>query len=95
MHEIKTAHFEKRCQQRRIEPGVLQLLDEFGDEQYTGKGVCVAYFSKSSRKKISKACGRKFFENIKPQLNVYRVESSKGELKHITAGYRIKRIRRT
>jgi len=86
-----TKHASMRAQQRGIPPLIEQWLDEFGDEQYDGRGALVRYFSRRSIRRMERAFGRAPVRRMSEYWNVYKVEStSDGAL--ITLGHRVKRL---
>lgn len=90
---MNTKHFEIRAQQRGIPAGAQELLDRFGELEYDGHGHRIVYISGTSRKKMDKELGRGFVNKLGNWRNIYRVETSSGDLA-ITTGFRTDRIRR-
>jgi len=90
---MQTKHFEIRSQQRGLQAGQQRLLDEFGELQYDGLGHRIVYMSKRSKRNMEKEYGRHFVARLGSWNNIYRVETSSGQVQ-ITTGMRYDRIRR-
>jgi hypothetical protein len=78
-------------QQRNIPPMVLDLLVEFGASEPSGDGTTKLFFNKPARRKL-KAYAGPLVDVLEPHLDVYAVVAS--DMKVITVGHRIERIRR-
>lgn len=88
-----TKHAASRAQQRGIPPLIEQWLDEFGDEEFDGKGAVLIYFSRKSMRAMQRAFGREPIRRMSEYLDAYKVESSH-DGRIITVGHRSKRMRR-
>ena len=85
-------HAQARLQCRGIPPLVIELLLDHGEEERTDGGF-IRYFTKSSRRRVSRVLGgRRMLAMIEPFLDCYVVEGDNGKL--VTAGHRYARIRR-
>lgn len=91
IENIYTQHAVIRMQQRSIPPIIEEWLDRYGEEEYTGNGAMLRYFSKRSMRKMQSELGQNFVEQIKKYLRVYKVESAE-DGKIITVGWRNQRI---
>ncbi|MGJ0490061.1 hypothetical protein [Methylobacter sp.] len=87
-----TYHAATRSQQRGIPPLVMQWLDQFGEEQYDGRGAIIRYFSRASRRAMEREFGSNPVKKMSEFLNVYKVENQDGKV--ITTGHLTKRIKR-
>lgn len=90
---METKHFQICSQQRGISKGGQWLMDEFGVTQYDGAGHRIVFMNSKSKRKMVREFGRAFVAKMGSICNVYRVESSSGDVQ-ITTGYRHDRIRR-
>lgn len=90
----RTAHAERRAQQRAIPPLIEQWLEEFGEEHYDGRGGLVRYFSRRSVRAMERRFGSRPVRRMAEYLNAYVVESSRDGTT-ITIGHRTRRIKRT
>ena len=90
---MRTTHANLRAKQRGIPPLVAQWLDDFGEEQYDGHGGIVRFFSRRSRRRIERTCGRTVVARLSEYLDCYKVEASDNG-STITLGYRTRRINR-
>lgn len=89
----RTAHASLRAQQRGIPPLVEQWLDDFGERLFDGHGGVVRFFSRRSRRKLERACGRAVVARLSEYLDCFKVEAS-NDGSTITLGHRIRRINR-
>jgi hypothetical protein len=88
-----TRHAAVRMRQRSVPPIVIDWLDEFGDEQFDGRGGIVTYFSRQSKRLLEQRLGRRFVAENARYLDRYIVRSAiDGAV--ITVGVRTKPIRR-
>src|SRR3954469_8185019 len=87
---LYTEHAAVRAQQRGVPPLIEQWLDEFGEEEFDGRGAGVKYFSHRSVRRMERAFGAAPVRHMARYLDVYKVESVDGDL--ITIGHRSKRI---
>lgn len=90
---MDTGHSEKRAQQRCIPPLIQDLLDQFGQRQYDGRGGLIKFFNGKSIRRMERAIGRQPVRCLSPWLDAYKVVSTlDGDT--ITIGHRYKRINR-
>ncbi len=91
---MNTRHAAIRAQQRGIEPGIDDLLDRYGREQYDGHGAVVLYFDKASIRNMGRELGPRYVSRvIGDWRNVYKVSSLDNGCT-ITQGHRTQRIHR-
>ncbi len=89
----RTLHASVRAQQRGIPPLVVRWLDEFGEEQFDGRGGILRFFSRRSVRRMERSLGRAPVCKLSMYLDAYLIESSHdGQV--ITVGHRTERIRR-
>ncbi|MBK7080421.1 MAG: hypothetical protein IPH55_06585 [Betaproteobacteria bacterium] len=87
----RSVHAKVRAQQRGIPPLIDRWLDEFGEEDYDGRGGVRIFFSRRSAKAMERTLGRAPVRRMTEYLRVYKVESSHdGQV--ITVGHRTGRI---
>jgi hypothetical protein len=85
-------HAQSRLQSRGIPPLVIELLLDHGEQERT-RGGFIRYFTKASRRRVSRALGgRRLMAMIEPFLDCYVIEGDNGRL--VTAGHRYTRIPR-
>jgi hypothetical protein len=90
---MTTKHAAIRAQQRGIPPLIDAWLDEFGEEEYDGRGGIRRYFSRRSIRKMEKELGSQPVRRLAEYLDAYKIESSdNGQV--ITIGHLKKRIMR-
>jgi hypothetical protein len=90
---MQTKHAAIRAQQRAIPPFVDRLLDEFGQEEYDGRGAIRIYFNHQSVRRMESALGQQPTRMFKRWLRAYKVEScNDGAV--ITRGWLTKRVPR-
>lgn len=88
-----STHARVRGQQRGIPPLVNQWLDEYGEEQFDGRGGVIVFLTKRSRRRMERAMGREPVRRLAEYLDAYKiVRSHDGQT--ITLGHRTKRIPR-
>lgn len=87
-----TRHAEIRMQQRAIPPLVTEWLDQFGATAYDKHGAKRRFFDKQSRKRLTRAVGKKVVNQLSKELSAYMVVSDDKAV--LTVGYRTKRIKR-
>ena len=90
---METKHAKVRAQQRGIPPLIGQWLDNFGEEEYDGRGGVVRYFSHRSVRAMEREVGREPVRRFADYLDAYKVLSSRDGCV-ITIGFRTKHIRR-
>ena len=83
-------HAAVRAQQRGFPPFVDELLDRFGQVEYTGQGCIVKYLDKSSIRSMESELGKRTVSRFAEWLDAYKVCTT--EDKVITIGHRTKRI---
>lgn len=88
-----TCHAHKRSQQRGIPPLISLWLDQYGEEQYDGRGGIIRYFSARSIRLMEKDFGRGPVRRMSEYLSAYKVESSR-DGQTITTGWKTRRIKR-
>ncbi len=86
-----TKHASERFQQRGIPPLIKDLLMLYGDHKYTGHDAVIRYFSKNSRKKMSKDLGKVAVNQLSRFFSIYLIHSVSGEV--ITVARRTRRIK--
>jgi hypothetical protein len=86
-------HASRRMQKRSVPPIVLDWLQDYGSEQYDGRGAVIRYFNRAAKERLERVCGRQFVQANKKYLAVYIVEDISGQ-SLITIGYRNRRIPR-
>lgn len=87
----RTSHARARAQQRGIPLLVEQWLDDFGDQQFDGRGGVVRYFSRRSKRRIEQACGRTVVARLAEFLDCYKIEAT-NDGSTITLGHRTQRV---
>lgn len=90
---VLTRHAAVRMRQRNVPPIVIDWLEEFGDEQFDGRGGVVTYFSRQSKRRLEQRYGRRFVAENARYLGGYIVRSATDGAV-ITVGLRTKHIRR-
>lgn len=90
---MSTKHSALRAQQRAIPPLIDQWLDQFGAEEYDGRGGIVRFFNHAARRALEREVGRAPVRKMHEYLDIYKVESSH-DGRVITIGHRTKRITR-
>ena len=93
VNDGQSIHAQARLQQRAIPPLIDQWLDEFGDEEYDGRGAVRVYFSRHSIRRMERAFGRLPVRKLAHLLDTYKVESSRDGCT-ITYARKCKRLRR-
>ena len=88
-----TEHATTRMHQRSFPPIVIDWLDEFGEEQFDGRGGVVSYFSRKSKRRLERTFGRRFVAENAKYLDRYVVRSTTDGAV-ITVGILTKPIRR-
>jgi hypothetical protein len=85
-----TRHAEVRCQQRGIQPGVVDTIIAFG-RQVRRHHAEVCFLDKPARRRLERELGRDAYRQIADRLNTYVVVADDGSV--ITAAKRLGRIR--
>jgi len=88
---MKTRHAIRRAQQRGIPPLVEQWLDDYGDQQFDGRGGVIRYFSRRSRRALERQNGRAVVARLAEYLDCYKVEAT-DDASTITVGHRTGRM---
>ena len=83
-------HAIQRQQQRCIPPLIIEWLHTYGDEQHDKHGCVIRYFSKESKKQLSRRVGKVVVGLLGRFMDTYLVESNDGDT--ITVGHRYKKI---
>ena len=86
-------HAAVRAQQRGIPPLVRDLLTEFGNSQYDGRGGVIKSFNGKSLRRMEKQLGSQPVRCLSRWLDAYIVVSA-FDGHTITIGHRDKRINR-
>ncbi len=84
-------HAQVRSQQRAIPEMMIDLLLQFGSRENAGQGTCKMFFDKVSRRRIKTYAGA-LASLLEEHMNLYAVVGQ--DMKIITVGHRIDRIRR-
>jgi len=87
-----TCHAAKRLQQRGIQGNVLELLLEYGKQEYDHRGTRTLYFNKQARQKVSKAVSGNELKHLRKVFGTYAVVDSDDCV--LTVGHRTHRINR-
>jgi hypothetical protein len=85
-------HATIRARQRTVPPIIREWLEQFGEEEFDGRGGVIRYCSGQSRHKLERVVGRRFVAENQKYLNRYLVESA-NDGAVITTVIRIKSIR--
>jgi len=92
--EMVTQHAQQRISQRGVPQLIPDLLILYGDSKYIGGQVKVRFFSKRSRKKMSRDLGACVMSQLARFFNTYLVQSiDTGDIvtvAHKQKGYRFK-----
>lgn len=88
---ITTTHYRQRCQQRGVNPEVVDWLLKFGDEFHDHHGATLLLLTQRGRAILEQEVGKGAIRRFHEQLNAYLVVGSDGVL--ITVGKRYKRIK--
>ena len=86
-------HASRRMQKRSVPPIVLDWLQDYGSEQYDGRGAVIRYFDRAAKERLKRVYGHQFVRTSKKYLAVYMVEDVAGQ-SLVTVGYRNRRIPR-
>ena len=84
-------HASLRQQQRCIPPLIIDWLLDFGEQKNDGRGCSIRFFTKKSRKLISRKAGSQVVGLLSRYMDSYLVESNDGTI--VTMGYRFKRVK--
>ena len=87
----ESRHAQSRVQQRAIPRLMVDWLLQFGAEVPDTRGCTIRYFDKCAKRRLERAYGREPVRRLSDKLSCYLVEKN-GTV--ITAGHRIKRVRR-
>jgi hypothetical protein len=87
-----TIHAQARLQQRGIPQEVIEMLLDFGRENYDRRGGRVMYFDHHLRKQLVRHLGAKAYKRMESHLSAYAVISLDGSI--LTVGHRTKHITR-
>ena len=86
-----TQHARARMQQRAISAELLEILLEFGEIKFNGRGTEIVTFPKRAIKKLKTELPHHSFVSLEKHLNVYAVLSKDDAL--ITVGHRTKHLK--
>lgn len=84
-------HAQDRCQQRAIQPLIVDWLIRHGHRVPVSGGALVCHFDKRSRKALSALYGHRVVDQLASLLDTYIVLGMGDQV--ITAGHRYRRIR--
>lgn len=74
--EMMTQHAQQRISQRGVPQLIPDLLILYGDSKYIGGQVKVRFFSKRSRKKMSRDLGACVMSQLTRFFNIYLVQDT-------------------
>jgi hypothetical protein len=57
-----SSHASRRIQKRSVPLIVLDWLQDYGSEQYDGRGAVVRYFDHAAKTRLKQACGHRFVQ---------------------------------
>ena len=80
-----TKHARTRMQQRCIDPLIVDLLLQYGAEEYDRRGAVRRYFDKIARNSLRKNIGRHMYRRLDHYWDAYLVERD-GQI--VTVGWR-------
>jgi hypothetical protein len=86
---MNTRHAAVRMQQRGIPPLIEQWLEQYGEEDYDGKGGVRRYFSKRSIRALERDVGRGPVTRMSDYLRIYKIDSA-SDGHTITVAYKTK-----
>ena len=86
-----TTHAKIRMQQRAIPSSVVNLLLDYGEKVFAGRGSEIFYFGKRGRRRVLRSKGQAVSRRLEGHWNAYAVVSD-GRV--VTCGKRYRRIRR-
>lgn len=84
-------HAVIRCQQRGLDPTIVDYLIGFGIRSYCRKGCRRYCFNRESRARLQHEMPHQDYVRIEPKLYAFAVVAADGMV--ITVGHQIKRIR--
>ncbi len=91
---LKTAHAERRLQQRGINPGIIQVLLDYGVCRRIRNRDSISYsMNRDARKKARRGLGDAQYKVIEKWFHCYLVVCPKKDVT-ITVGHRKRRLRR-
>ena len=90
---MNTRHADTRSQQRGIPPLVSQWLDQYGREEYDGRGGIRLYFDKRSIRAMERDLGREPVRRMDSYLRCYKLVSPLDGV-NLTVGHRRNHVRR-
>lgn len=94
LRPFQSGHAAIRAQQRCIPPLADELLDRFGQRQFTGHGAEIVFFDHGSKRAMARELGGRPVAKLSEFFDVYKVvDSITGRT--ITTGHRTQRIWRT
>lgn len=86
-----TRHASLRARERGIPPLIEQWLDEYGEEQYDGRGAVIRFFSRRSIRRLEQRYGSAPVRALARYRDAYKVEGC-SDACTITVGHRTKRV---
>ncbi|MCW5749616.1 MAG: hypothetical protein KIT81_00600 [Alphaproteobacteria bacterium] len=87
---MHTRHSTERCQQRGIQPDVVDIILDYGARKFR-HGAEVLFMDHRARRAAKAALGARRFARISDRLNTYLVVSNDGDI--ITAAPRKRRLK--
>ena len=94
---LASRHAQVRSHQRAIPEIMIDLLLQFGSSESAGSGACKMFFDKVSRRRVKTYAGPladslALADSLEEHMDLYAVVGH--DMKVITVGYRLERIRR-
>jgi len=74
---MNTRHADTRSQQRGIPPLVSQWLEQYGREEYDGRGGVRLYFDKRSIRAMERDFGREPVRRMESYLHSFKILSTR------------------
>jgi len=84
-----STHAQKRMQQRRIPPLIVEWLDGYGTTEKSNTQGEYVFFDRRARKQLIKEFGKPLIGQLGRYLNIYMIRCDE---KVITLGYRRKHV---
>jgi len=89
---VQTQHAALRARQRAIPPLVKQLLEEFGEHVFDGRGGVLVFFSRRSMRRMERSLGHRPVAKLSEYFGAYMVQDSHDGTV-VTVGHRSRRIK--